>query len=960
MKLKFNLFILLFTVILNPFTGFSQTGTLDATYGNNGTVLLDPSSSHDSSSDMFTQDDTTTIITGTMLETSGTVSFLIRVLQDGTQDMSFGTNGIITLQFGIDTYAKKMILQNDGKIIVAGLTYISGINSEFFIARFNPDFTPDLTFNSTGHFLTSYSSNEDNLQAVTIQSDGKYVLAGNTINSSSNELLFTRVNANGTLDVTFGTNGYTHINASTQGEEINAVQVMNDGTIIGFGHGYQSSPYFGELVYMAKLTSAGIPVSGFGTNGVLVPPVFNDISTAWDCIAVNDSLYVTGFMYDASNNMDLFIAKLDAQGNVFSGFGTNGITLLSLNPFTVGLRISKMEDDKFYISGTTGLSGPSNRDFLLVRVMPDGTLDPSFNNIGYVTTDIQPAWDEAYGLGMQPDGKIVMAGMSSGFPSQPNFIGMARYLNDFVPSGCYANFSADNELTCEGAQVHFTDLTVSTDSVVLTWNWTFEGGTPATSTAQNPTVVYNNDGTYDVQLIVYDGIYTDTLLMENYITVESIPSQPVMPTGPTELCGGYNGAYTTSATTYADTYNWRVVPAAAGTISGTGLTGTFTASTTWTGTCDIQVQGVGYCGSSPWSEAATCEVHHDPILFQLLGDGGYCEGSPGAELVMDGSETGVDYELYIDGSPTGNIVPGTGSSISFGFYTTAGLYTVAGYTDFCFEEMIGQVYVHQLALPSMPGMINGPDNTCDNETSVYTVPEIDDAQVYVWTLDPATAGEMTTVSDTATIAWNEGFSGTANLSVHGENICGEGPESNPFIISVHLAAHPAISGPQQVCSDHQEDYLTEDHPGSIYTWTVTGGIVTAGPGTHKVTIQWGDPGVGSVTVMEETADGCSTTTEPYDVTVDECNFTGENSRESAKIYPNPVKDVLNVTLPGISAGNTTISIVNTYGLVLETIPVNSGNATLQVNMSAYPAGVYFLKLEEDGNGVSTARFVVIK
>lgn len=537
-----HLIVLWFSLTL-PLVTFSQAGTLDDTYGDNGTVVLSISTSHCSAWDMVTLPDTSTFIIGTM-NSGSTSGFLVHMLSDGSQDMNFGDNGIVELQYGTSTYPYEMIRQDDGKIVVAGICYVTVSNSEFFIARFNPDGTPDLTFNSTGHFLSAYSTEEDNCEALARQSDGKYVMAGRTYLGSFSQLLFMRVNSDGTLDTSFGTSGYTEINASTQDERINAVDILSNGTIVGVGYGYQSTPFFGELLFMAKLTASGNPIPGFGTNGVIVPSLFDDISVAYDMVVSNDSLFVTGYMYDAANNQQLFVAKLDSTGTGSAGFGTNGISFLLVDPVTVGLEIMKTADGKLYISGTTGLGGPNNRDFLLVRYLSDGSLDASFDTDGYVTTDLQPAWDEANGLGLQPDGKIVLAGMSSGFPSLPNFIGMARYLNDYVPSGCYANFTVSDTLTCEGGQLTFTDQTISTDSTVVSWEWIFEGGTPSTSTVQNPVVTYMNAGEYAVTLMVYDGIYYDTLARTNYITVEAIPGTPTTPSGPSGLCGTYTGDYT--------------------------------------------------------------------------------------------------------------------------------------------------------------------------------------------------------------------------------------------------------------------------------------------------------------------------------------------------------------------------------------------------------------------------------
>jgi PKD repeat protein len=82
-----------------------------------------------------------------------------------------------------------------------------------------------------------------------------------------------------------------------------------------------------------------------------------------------------------------------------------------------------------------------------------------------------------------------------------------------------ADFTADITEITEGGTVHFTDLSTGG---ITTWNWTFEGGTPQFSTIQNPTVVYNVPGVYDVSLAVSNGINSNTIVKPNYITVNSL------------------------------------------------------------------------------------------------------------------------------------------------------------------------------------------------------------------------------------------------------------------------------------------------------------------------------------------------------------------------------------------------------------------------------------------------------
>jgi photosystem II stability/assembly factor-like uncharacterized protein len=88
-----------------------------------------------------------------------------------------------------------------------------------------------------------------------------------------------------------------------------------------------------------------------------------------------------------------------------------------------------------------------------------------------------------------------------------------------------AKFTASATSVCTGDSVTFTDESTGGP---LTYQWSFEGGTPSSSTLPNPVVAYNTSGVFDVQLIVSNGSAGDTLLKANYITVRDTPPAPVI------------------------------------------------------------------------------------------------------------------------------------------------------------------------------------------------------------------------------------------------------------------------------------------------------------------------------------------------------------------------------------------------------------------------------------------------
>ncbi|MBL4560621.1 MAG: T9SS type A sorting domain-containing protein, partial [Labilibaculum sp.] len=94
---------------------------------------------------------------------------------------------------------------------------------------------------------------------------------------------------------------------------------------------------------------------------------------------------------------------------------------------------------------------------------------------------------------------------------------LVGYEEEVVPP-LMSDFTVNSTSTTTDDNISFTDLSTGE---IASWEWSFEGGTSDDNTTQNPTVSYNEAGTYDVALTVRGGNgTTNTSIKENYITVE--------------------------------------------------------------------------------------------------------------------------------------------------------------------------------------------------------------------------------------------------------------------------------------------------------------------------------------------------------------------------------------------------------------------------------------------------------
>jgi PKD repeat protein len=96
---------------------------------------------------------------------------------------------------------------------------------------------------------------------------------------------------------------------------------------------------------------------------------------------------------------------------------------------------------------------------------------------------------------------------------------IATGTNDLILDVCspIASFAADAQTICEGGSITYSDESWGGDAT--SWDWSFPGGTPATSTEQNPTITYNTAGTYSATLVASNNTGNDSFTRTNYVTV---------------------------------------------------------------------------------------------------------------------------------------------------------------------------------------------------------------------------------------------------------------------------------------------------------------------------------------------------------------------------------------------------------------------------------------------------------
>lgn len=217
---------------------YKTDGTIDTSFGTNGITITNLGGTSDIAFAGVIQPDGKIVVAGQTNRNGGDFDFaLVRYKTDGTLDTTFGTNGTTTTSVGGNTdEAYACALQPDGKIIAAGHTNVNG-GRDFVIVRYSSEGIIDSTFGTNGITITNVGGTDDRAHACVLQPDGKTIIAGFTNRNAGNfDFALARYQTNGTIDPTFGTNGIVVTSLGGATDKSTACTLQPDGKIVVVGY----------------------------------------------------------------------------------------------------------------------------------------------------------------------------------------------------------------------------------------------------------------------------------------------------------------------------------------------------------------------------------------------------------------------------------------------------------------------------------------------------------------------------------------------------------------------------------------------------------------------------------------------------------------------------------------------------------------------------------------------------
>ncbi len=250
-------------------------GSLDTSFDGdsgigNGIVVTQPGQGNDQAYAVTVRPDGKIVVAGYYSGAASIDTVLLRYLSSGSLDPAFGTGGIAAHAFSpSDTdEALSMALQPDGKIVIAGCIRTPGIANDFLVARLLENGSRDDSFAATGLLVVPFSNATDIAFGVALQNDGKIIAVGFGSNGSNNDFAVSRVNTDGTLDVTFGMSGKVLTMVGSSVDNGVAIAVQPDGKAVVVGRTVAATADFGVVRYLSGtatvsgriLTATGAPL----------------------------------------------------------------------------------------------------------------------------------------------------------------------------------------------------------------------------------------------------------------------------------------------------------------------------------------------------------------------------------------------------------------------------------------------------------------------------------------------------------------------------------------------------------------------------------------------------------------------------------------------------------------------------------------------------------------------------
>lgn len=316
---------------------YNADGSLDKSFGKDGKIITEIGTSSDVIYDLAIQPDGKIVAVGVSFLGKEQRRFCItRYKPDGSLDAAFNGNGIVILNVGTrlaDT-AYSVVIQPDGKIIVAGsasnffgATNVTFGQNDFALIRLTPAGSLDTDFGTDGKTTTHFGDGGDIGYDVAIQLDGKILIGGSSTNGKNNDFAIVRYNSNGSLDMTFGSDGKVRTDFHGEDDSSYGMFLMPNGKIMLAGYTTKNTQ---SDFAVAQYLSDGSLDSSFNGNGKMTIDIERGDDIAFGIKAQADGKIIVGGQANTRQSPAAALARILPDGQIDKTFYQSGRTSLKI------------------------------------------------------------------------------------------------------------------------------------------------------------------------------------------------------------------------------------------------------------------------------------------------------------------------------------------------------------------------------------------------------------------------------------------------------------------------------------------------------------------------------------------------------------------------------------------------------------------------------------------------------
>jgi serralysin len=384
---------------------------LDALFANGGTAIPYVGDFDDSPLAMVLQADGKPVLAGVVGDAKGKYHIaLVRYNPDGSLDSSFDGDGKLTPVFGKgQAYATAIAQQPDGKLVVAGMKK-SGAVVASLLLRYLPDGSLDTSFGKKG-VVTHTIGRASLASSLVLLPDGRLAVAGFTLVGSITKMYVASYKANGSRDRSFGNNGVRVVGIGGRDTYANSLLRQSDGKLVVAGSAPVKYGDHNRIVSFAllRLNEDGSKDKSFGIDGVVTTNASAmQLHTISKITQQQDGKLVAAV--GAVSGSSFGIVRYDVDGSLDTSFGNAGIQSTQFDSGwpSGAASVLVLPDGRLVVAGYAWIhlsTGGANCSMALVFYKQDGSLDTAVNGSGKVIIPSSYRYSEAVSMAQQPDGR---------------------------------------------------------------------------------------------------------------------------------------------------------------------------------------------------------------------------------------------------------------------------------------------------------------------------------------------------------------------------------------------------------------------------------------------------------------------------------------------------------------------------------------------------------------------------